>query len=377
MGTHISSPGGAERSLLQMGSVARKYFGYETETVFIDNEHVESEEFTVLDIIPRRILDFSTYELRMLLRFGVPLLRKNVVMEEIEGFEPDLIIAQPPASHIATKIGRERGIPVKTMIQANKLLYKNFFHGRNIITKLVNGPLALLNSRFAKTTLALSDTVVANSRYTASKYGSRYPCVQDKMSVVYPFAEKSNYEVDSTGEKIVHVNPIEPKGIDITLAVAEEMPEEEFLIVGNEGPQHVMDKIEDLPNVEFGGFYEDMKSVYSQAKIMLFPSRNKAFGRIPVEAGYSGIPVITSGVGGLSESSVEELNVDENEAKYYVGKIKRVEDNYGKYSELSRQNAEDLHKKSFEGMKELLGVDGQVQSHDENTPRSPDKILNP
>ena len=358
IGNNIGDPGGGERSLLQIKGIAEDKWKCETEAIFIDKEEVQSAEFEVFDILPKKILNFSTYEIRMFLRYVVPLLRKSEVENKINEIDPDLIIAQTQASYIAARIGSEKEIPVKTLIRANELLYKDFFHGKNILTKILNGVPAFLNSKFAKFALANSEKIVANSKHTASKYSQRYPEIEDKMEVMYPLAEKSKYDVDSTGDKIVHVNPIEPKGIDITLEVAENMPEREFLIVGNEGPQHLMNEIENLPNVEFGGFYEDMKSVYRQAGIVLFPSREEAFGRISVEAGYSGIPVITSGVGGLSESmSVQKLNVKNNTPEDYISKIKEVENNYEEYSELSRENAEKLYKESLESMKTVLGLE--------------------
>lgn len=358
IGNNISDPGGGERSLLQVKEIAEDKWECETEAIFIDKEEVQSEEFEVFDVLPKKILNFSTYEIRMFLRYVAPLLRKSEVEDTINDIDPDLIIAQTQASYIAAKIGSEQEIPVKTLIRANELLYKDFFHGKNILTKILNGVPAFLNSKFAKFALVHSEKIVANSEHTASKYSRRYPKIEDKIEIMYPFAEKSKYQVDSTGDKIVHVNPIEPKGIDITLEVAENMPDRKFLIVGNEGPQHVMDKIENIPNVEFGGFYEDMKSVYKQSEIVLFPSREEAFGRISVEAGYSGIPVITSGIGGLSESmSAEGLNVEENTPGSYVSKIREVENNYEEYSKLSRENAEKLYKESLGSMKSVLGLE--------------------
>lgn len=356
VGNNIVSPGGGERSLLQISEYADKELDYETQNLFIDSEDVESENFEVLPIIPS-ISKRGSYEIRMLSRFISPLIYKSKIEEVIERENPDLIVAQTQSAFAFAYIGLKKDIPVKVLIRADELLYEDFFHGKNFFTKILNFFPSLINSKLSKYIFGNATEIVANSEYTVSKYSKQYPELEDKCSVMYPMAEKSEYEVSETGDKILHVNPIKPKGIDITLDVAEQTPSEEFLIVGSSGEREIMERVESLENVEFRGFIEDMKQAYRESKIALFPSRREAFGRISVEAGYSGIPVIVSGIGGLSESmKVEDLRVSENEARDYVSKIKEVEKDYERYSELARKNADEILKESKESLEEILKI---------------------
>ena len=69
------------------------------------------------------------------------------------------------------------------------------------------------------------------------------------------------------------------------------------------------------------------------------PSLDEGFGIIPIEAGISGIPTITSGRGGLTDSSVKELIVQNNTPKDFVSKIREIEKNPDKYAKLSIENS--------------------------------------
>lgn len=357
VGNNISNPGGGERSLLQIARYAEENLDCQTETLFIDSEEVENSEYEVFSFLPKFITKIGTYEIRMLSRFLTPKIQEGELKRYLESYNPDLVIAQTQSSYIFTKLCKEADVPIKVLIRADELLYDDFFHGKNLLTKSLNFVPAVINSRFADYVFENSDEVVANSNYTLSKYLKQYSGIDEKTSVMYPMAKASEYRVSERGEKILHINPIEAKGIDITLDVAEKMPEKDFLIAGNRGKKEVMDRIRSMPNVEFLGFVEDMREVYKKSKIVLFPSRREAFGRICVEAGYSGIPVITSGIGGLSESmGFKQLRVSKNKPENYISKINEVESDYDAYSEMARKNAENLFESSRRSLEELLEI---------------------
>ena len=148
------------------------------------------------------------------------------------------------------------------------------------------------------------------------------------------------------------------KGIDITLDVAEQMPEKEFIIAGTTKKEKIKQRINDLENVEHLGYVEDMKEAYKQTRIVLVPSKwEEPYGRIPIEAGASGIPTIATSNGGLSESvGNSELLVDSEDSEKFVEKIKEVEEKYEKFSEKARENTEEKSQEKqlekFEGLME-------------------------
>jgi glycosyltransferase involved in cell wall biosynthesis len=105
---------------------------------------------------------------------------------------------------------------------------------------------------------------------------------------------------------------VDRKGTDVLIRafrrVLADLPEAELLIAGD-GPQRV--KLEQLAKragcssrIQFLGFvaHDQTHRLYEQADIVVFPSTfPEASGRVAVEAGLVGRPVIASRIGGLPE----------------------------------------------------------------------------
>jgi glycosyltransferase involved in cell wall biosynthesis len=89
-----------------------------------------------------------------------------------------------------------------------------------------------------------------------------------------------------------------------------------------------------------------MKKAYRQTGIVLMPSKwEEPYGRIPIEAGASGIPTIATNKGGLPESvgNQELLIEDPEEAS---DKIKEIEENYRKFSKQAKSNSKSKRKET-------------------------------
>lgn len=146
---------------------------------------------------------------------------------------------------------------------------------------------------------------VANSQFTAAHWKELFGIRSD---VVYPLIRRENYETETTRENVTLINPHPLKGVEIALAVAERCPEIPFAFVRSwhlipEDMERLQQRLASLANVTLKPPTRDMKSVYGKAKIVLAPSQwEEAFGRIAVEAHYSGIPVVASARGGLPEA---------------------------------------------------------------------------
>lgn len=98
----------------------------------------------------------------------------------------------------------------------------------------------------------------------------------------------------------VFINPTAVKGVDFTIQLAREMPEHNFLFVGNWSTQMPSDLPQNVQTIER---QNDLRSILKSARGLLMPSVwNEAFGRMPLEAMAQGIPVIASNRGALPDT---------------------------------------------------------------------------
>ncbi len=153
--------------------------------------------------------------------------------------------------------------------------------------------------------LGVSIPCTANSNFTADKYREAFgvnPCV------ILPFINRARYETATTRECVLFINPHPKKGLDIALGAARLCPNIPFLFVESwplspDELANLQSKLETAPNVTFLRAQDDVRSLYSRARLLLAPSIwEEAFGRVASEAHFSGIPVIASTRGGLPEA---------------------------------------------------------------------------
>ncbi|MBC5792916.1 MAG: glycosyltransferase [Nanohaloarchaea archaeon] len=330
-----SDPRGGTESIKTLFEEVSKE--HETKFIWRGNRKTEEGE-EAAKLYSNSISPYVPLEVEKLLLFLEPQL--TGLYERIDEFDPDLIVTQSESSYIAVKYAQENDCRSCVFLRAWELLYASEkTHGGNmIVSKIANSAIRPLNKRLADYCLENADILVANSKYTAGVYEDY---IERDPEVVYPFVDLEKYRTEP-GEKILHVNPSKDKGIDLTLDVAEGMPEEHFIIAGNPSSE-IAERIEGLENVECLGYVEDMKEAYSQTKIALVPSKwDEPFGRIPIEAGASGIPTVASDRGGLQESVGEKALLALNQKpESYIEKIRQVDESYEEYSGKAKKNAEE------------------------------------
>lgn len=135
--------------------------------------------------------------------------------------------------------------------------------------------------------------IVVNSQWMADSFGNPANCL-----IVRPPVIADDYLTDP-GRKITLVNLNENKGGHLFERLALRMPDVQFLgVVGAYGRQ----VIPNLPNMEIRQHTTDMRSVYADTRVLLMPSEYESWGRVGVEAMWSGVPVIASPTPGLVES---------------------------------------------------------------------------
>lgn len=142
------------------------------------------------------------------------------------------------------------------------------------------------------------DLTVFNTRWLAEKLD--YLVKDSNTMVFHPPVWAIDHFVPRRGKKLTLVNLNKDKGSEIFYAIAQAMPDLEFLgVIGAHGEQHIR---EDIPNVEIMEHQEDMRAVWGRTAILLMPSVYESYGMVGPEAMASGIPVIATPTPGLRES---------------------------------------------------------------------------
>lgn len=170
-------------------------------------------------------------------------------------------------------------------------------------------------------TVLVCDKSIAVSEKT-KKDIAWLPFAENKITVVHngikPFKTLTNKEASEIlikkdgGQNIIltlaelHHN----KGIDVALKAISGLPEKikesiAYYIAGDGEERKMLEKLSVDLNIQnlvhFLGFIEDAKKLLSGATIFLFPSRTENLPYAVLEAGFSGLPIIASSVGGIPE----------------------------------------------------------------------------
>ena len=143
--------------------------------------------------------------------------------------------------------------------------------------------------------------IVINSGLELENYKDVVVDVQSKR-------DKLQIEEDvSVIGMISRLEPVKGPGylIEAAKIVIEQIPKIKFLIVGDGSLRKDLEsQCEDLGILDefiFTGWKEDVRSILSMLDILVLPSLNEAVGRVLIEAGACGIPVIATNVGGVPE----------------------------------------------------------------------------
>jgi len=131
-----------------------------------------------------------------------------------------------------------------------------------------------------------------------------------KDVVVDVQSKRDKLQIEEDVSVIGMIGRLEPvKGpsylIEASKIVIEQIPKIKFLIVGDGSLRKDLEsQCEDLGILDefiFTGWKEDVRSILSMLDILVLPSINEAVGRVLIEAGACGIPVIATNVGGVPE----------------------------------------------------------------------------
>lgn len=129
--------------------------------------------------------------------------------------------------------------------------------------------------------------VVFNAEW--QMHAMHYPGVS---IVVHSPIEADRY-MTTAGDRVTLINLNERKGGRLFHDLVDRMPDVAFLAVAGVWGEQVLPRAAPH-NLEIVQRQIDVREIYSRTRILLIPSKWESFGRVAVEAGISGIPVIAS-----------------------------------------------------------------------------------
>jgi len=203
------------------------------------------------------------------------------VAEVVERYRPDVASPQSGLPVRMARALRQHGVPVA-------------IYFRNVEQDDLGGSVT-----------GSANCYIANSRFTAERVRELYGV---ESTVIPPIFDAGRYKTSSSRHYVTFINPHAHKGRDIAFALARLCPEIPFLFVrawtlSESDEQLLLACAAECPNVTIRRSTNDMRSIYSETKLVLAPSQwEEAWGRIATEAHFSGIPVLASNIGGLPEA---------------------------------------------------------------------------
>ena len=188
--------------------------------------------------------------------------------------------------------------------------------------------------KFVPYSIKKADHVIAVSEYSRQQVISVYGTDPDKVSVVYPGIDTTEYyprtkqEVDEVRRKfklpkdyLLFLSTLEPRKnvvglLDAFAALPAEIQQKHPLVlVGGKGwnDEEIFERLETykhLPIIRPGYVpYEDLPALYTGAHAFVFPSYYEGFGIAPLDAMSCGTPVLTSNTTSLPEVTGKDAAV--------------------------------------------------------------------
>jgi glycosyltransferase involved in cell wall biosynthesis len=129
-----------------------------------------------------------------------------------------------------------------------------------------------------------------------------------RAQVVVPYIEKDCYHKSRQGKRVLFVNPVREKGLEIAYQLAQQRPELAFTVVesrsiSGEWRAVCFNRALRCGNVEWCMAGNDMDAIYGQTRLLLMPRfHEEGFCRLVTEAQLGGIPVLAADRGYLADN---------------------------------------------------------------------------
>jgi len=226
-------------------------------------------------------------------KMGYPVYRRRKpaapesIAEIVRDFSPSLAIIQPSGYFRLARACVDLGLPAI-------IYFRDVQLGEMGLAEA--GPLDLKHPLLG---------YLANSRFVAGRV-AQIPGIN--ATVIPALVRPEDYRTETRRGKLLFVNPVPKKGVDIALRLAASRPDIPFEFVeawplSDAEFADLGEQCRKLGNVRLRRAVPDMREIYAEAKLLLVPSQwEEATARVVAEAQISGIPVLASRVGGLPES---------------------------------------------------------------------------
>lgn len=182
-------------------------------------------------------------------------------------------------------------------------------------------------------TIMLSDKTICVSEKTKQDVICM-PLIKTKLVVIYnglkPFELRPQEDRQFTVVAISELHKV--KGLDILLKAWDKFRENhiaKLVIIGDGEEKNNLKKVAS-DSVVFKGFINDARTQLSAFDIFVMPSRSEALPYALLEAGFAGLPVIASSVGGIPEVIENEENgllVGKENVEQLASALSRLFDN--------------------------------------------------
>jgi glycosyltransferase involved in cell wall biosynthesis len=198
--------------------------------------------------------------------------------EVVQRFKPDVIVVQSTHPHLILRALRPHGVPLAV-----------YLHEVSDIDHL-------------KSLAGMNVSLLANSNFTAERLLEQCGL---RCQVVVPLIDPRYYVTQMRPGRVLFVNTVPRKGLDIAFAIAERRPDVQFdfvlsWILKPDRVAELAARARQAGNIVLHRPTGDMRSLYAGARLLLVPSQwEETWGRIVTEAHINSIPVLGSSTGEL------------------------------------------------------------------------------
>ena len=183
---------------------------------------------------------------------------------------------------------------------------------------------------------------LASSPFLAARLSSLYGI---NAQVVAPYIEQKHYHKPRRGKRVLFVNPVREKGVEIVFQLAGQRSSQAFNIVESWGISEVwradcFERAYRCGNIEWFRATNDMNAILDQTRLLVVPRINEeGFCRLITEAQLGGIPVLSSNRGYLPDNvgpGGEVLGVDDD-CQLWLEQFDRFFEDESYYQQMSEQ----------------------------------------
>ncbi len=229
---------------------------------------------------------------------GIDKLSVSEIKKAVDELHPTVVHAHDFTASVLCGFALKGKVPVISHIHCNPLWLKNRFHPNSISF--------LIASRWFSQIIAVSDAV--NNEYI---YSSSLKCPMSTMGNPFSMKQVISAAEDSANtphSDILYVGRFnEAKNPLGAIKIFENLPNHNSLTFRMIGNGELLQECKDYVashglgnSIIFEGFQDNAYKYMKNSNIILMPSIFEGFGLVALEAMSLGIPVICSGVGGLS-----------------------------------------------------------------------------